>query len=159
MDCKEQLSEYAHEAWSGWMKYLFEQTIVDLEGFTVIPTESVERWKRQMNTPYADLPESEKNSDRLEADKMLAIIIGKRKTTPETPVAVVEPDPVKCPMCHEPYPDGCEQTNAISVYGKCIPCLINAELDNGEDWDLEKVKMTPEQMDNWKQRFPATGRR
>jgi len=39
-----------------------------------IPMWAVERWQRQMNTPYAELPEEEKNSDREEADKVLQLI-------------------------------------------------------------------------------------
>jgi hypothetical protein len=73
MDTREKLAEYAHEAWSGWMRYMFEKSFVTGEGL-VIPQEYVNRWTRQMNTPYADLPESEKASDRDEADRMLAIV-------------------------------------------------------------------------------------
>lgn len=77
--CREALAEYAHEAWSGWMKYLFGKTETSERFFSgeivvVIPRWAVDRWQRQMNTPYADLPESEKESDRAEADKMLAIL-------------------------------------------------------------------------------------
>ena len=38
-----------------------------------VPAQAYERWTRQKNTAYADLPESEKNSDRCEADRILAI--------------------------------------------------------------------------------------
>lgn len=75
-DKREALAAYAHEAWSGWMKYLFRKT--EQSGFgMVIPQWAVERWARQMNTPYAELPESEKESDRVEADRMLNIMTGK----------------------------------------------------------------------------------
>lgn len=79
-ETRERLAEYAHEAWSGWMRYLFSKCMDDsefdgqLKGTQVIPAWAVERWTRQMNTPYAELPESEKESDRAEADKMLSII-------------------------------------------------------------------------------------
>lgn len=78
-ELREELAEYAHDAWSGWMKYLFskcqEGTTDGFEdGSMVIPKWAVERWTRQMNTAYADLPESEKESDRAEADKMLEIV-------------------------------------------------------------------------------------
>ena len=72
---REALAEYAHEAWSGWMKYLFKKTYFDTTvKEVVIPKWAVERWMRQMNTLYADLPESEKENDRAEADRMLAIM-------------------------------------------------------------------------------------
>lgn len=79
-DLRERLAEYAHEAWSGWMKYMLSkceyrhQNEPDGPRIAVIPAESLEHWQRQMNTPYADLPENEKESDRKEADEMLAIL-------------------------------------------------------------------------------------
>lgn len=72
-ELREQLAEYAHDAWSGWMRYLFEKATENDDGTVTIPAWAVERWKRQITTPYADLPENEKESDRLEADKILAI--------------------------------------------------------------------------------------
>ena len=42
--------------------------------YWLMPAELFHRWQRQMKTPYADLPEKEKASDRDEADKMLAIV-------------------------------------------------------------------------------------
>mgnify|MGYP001592497199 CR=1 FL=1 len=70
---REDLAAYAHKAWSGWMKYMFTKGGHLENGGYVIPQNLVERWTRQMNTEYADLPESEKASDRDEADKILAI--------------------------------------------------------------------------------------
>ena len=40
----------------------------------LIYSEEVKRWTRQMNTPYADLSEKEKESDRAEVRKTLAVI-------------------------------------------------------------------------------------
>jgi hypothetical protein len=76
---QELLAEYAHEAWSGWMKWMFET------GGKLMYTDSTHavwamhpdkfvRWQRQMNTPYADLPESEKASDRDEANKIRRLL-------------------------------------------------------------------------------------
>lgn len=83
MSKREALAAYSHdEAWSGWMKYFFSKcegggTVDGIEPISVtIPPELVERWQRQMKTPYALLPEAEKESDRAEADKMLAIVRG-----------------------------------------------------------------------------------
>jgi len=72
---RERLAEYAHSAWSGWMRYLFSKTTEVGDGCEEIPRLSVDRWTRQMNTPYENLPEEEKESDRKEADKMLAIVL------------------------------------------------------------------------------------
>jgi hypothetical protein len=70
---REQLAEYAHNAWSGWMMYLFEQTKSRADGSEVIPLGLVKRWRRQLSTPYRLLPGDEQESDRAEADKILAI--------------------------------------------------------------------------------------
>lgn len=71
---REALAEYAHQAWSGWMDYLFSKSQVNDDGTVTLPAWAVERWKRQVATPYAELPESEKESDRAEADRMLEIV-------------------------------------------------------------------------------------
>ena len=74
---KEQLAEYAHNQWSGWMKYLFskcEMPIHNTQGGVIIPQWAVERWMRQMNTEYKNLSEEEKESDRKEADGMILIM-------------------------------------------------------------------------------------
>lgn len=87
---REGLAEYAHDAWAGWMKYLFEKgefRTVNKEDGTptkiwVMPDWAADRWTRQMLTPYADLPESEKESDRLEADRMIEIMDRTPTVTP-----------------------------------------------------------------------------
>jgi len=71
---KELLAQYAHDAWSGWMEYLFSKSIHNDDGTVTIPKWAVDRWKRQADTKYDDLPEQEKMSDRDEAMKMIEII-------------------------------------------------------------------------------------
>ena len=71
---KEKLAEYAHIAWSGWMVYLFEKSTINPDGTVTIPKWAVSRWTRQANTPYKELLEDEKGSDRDEANKMLRIV-------------------------------------------------------------------------------------
>jgi hypothetical protein len=50
----EKLAELEHDQWTHWTKYF-------LANFTV---ENIERWKKQIETPYAQLSEKEKQSDR-----------------------------------------------------------------------------------------------
>jgi hypothetical protein len=69
MELREQLAALAHEQWRGWMLYLFSKCTGYPDGTVTIPAWAVERWTRQMNTPYHDLTEAEKDSDRAEADK------------------------------------------------------------------------------------------
>ncbi|MDE2104848.1 MAG: hypothetical protein KGL39_46860 [Patescibacteria group bacterium] len=70
----ERLSSLAHEQWSGWMRYLFSKCTTNEDGTMTIPKWAVERWTRQMNTPYGQLPESERESDRHEARRMIAVM-------------------------------------------------------------------------------------
>ena len=76
MKANENLAAYAHEAWAGWMRYLFSHSTQNEDGSITIPAELVKRWDRQMNTAYEDLPEEEKLSDRLEAVAIVRIFIG-----------------------------------------------------------------------------------
>lgn len=74
-DLREALAAYAHdEAWSGWMHWLFEKGTQNKDGTFTIEAFWVERWRRQMGTAYASLSETEKASDRTEADKIMAIV-------------------------------------------------------------------------------------
>jgi hypothetical protein len=70
---REHLAEYAHKAWSKWMFYLFSQSSGRDDGTMVIPKWAVDRWSRQMNTEYKDLSAEDKESDRIEAIKMMEI--------------------------------------------------------------------------------------
>lgn len=63
-DLMEKLACAQHDIWAHWMKYQFTCGEVKEDGSWVMPKEKVERWKCQMNTHYADLTESEKESDR-----------------------------------------------------------------------------------------------
>lgn len=80
-DLREALAAYAHEAWSGWMKYMVSkikftsQRALSQEGEVQMWLSNGlrHRWQRQMNTSYEELPESEKESDRKEADRIIQI--------------------------------------------------------------------------------------
>lgn len=75
----EELAAVAHESWAGWTKYLFSKCgdgVVDGLRVTsaILPVWAKKRWMRQMGTPYTDLPEEEKESDRVEARKYLEVM-------------------------------------------------------------------------------------
>ena len=76
---REKLAAYAHEAWRGWMYYMLSKvdrvkTLSNGDILISVPAWAAERWKRQMSTEFSMLPEEEKESDRAEADQMLAIV-------------------------------------------------------------------------------------
>ena len=72
---REKIASYAHQAWSGWMKYMFSKSQIYSDGSVTIPASLVTRWKRQIDTPYPDLPVQEKLSDLEEADKILSLFL------------------------------------------------------------------------------------
>jgi len=71
----EAVAEECHKQWSRWTDYMLSLRIAGSGAFRV---EDVARWARQINTPYANLTEAEKESDRGEARKILIAIDGVR---------------------------------------------------------------------------------
>lgn len=73
-DLREQLAALAHAQWSGWMVYLFGLSHSNGDGTLTIPANIVARWQGQIATPYTELTEREKDSDRVEADRVLDVV-------------------------------------------------------------------------------------
>jgi hypothetical protein len=96
-DKREALAALEHDQWAHWTRYMLEvlRPVIDA-GLSIPRTDehllamghargrkmpplwravedALKRWHRQINTPYADLTEKEKNSDREWADKVLEI--------------------------------------------------------------------------------------
>lgn len=71
---RESLAALMHEIWAHWTKYMLGTGIATASGAMILPPDNVERWYRQIDTPYADLTEKEKGSDRNQADKVLALL-------------------------------------------------------------------------------------
>ena len=71
---REQLADQIHEAWARWMRHVFKLSRQNADGSATIPAESVQRWKLQIDTTYSELSESEKDSDRCEADRILRLL-------------------------------------------------------------------------------------
>lgn len=60
----EKLAALEHDQWAHWTKYMLSN----------MSDENIKRWKKQIATPYSELSEEEKNSDREWTRKVLAII-------------------------------------------------------------------------------------
>lgn len=73
MTFKDKVANLCHEQWSGWMIYLFGKSNQNPDGSVTIPKDLVDRWKRQLNTPYTELSAKEKDSDKIEADKFIKL--------------------------------------------------------------------------------------
>lgn len=71
----ETLAAHAHdEMWAGWMEYLFSKGRENDDGSFTIPASWYWRWKYQAGTPYTQLPEDMKESDREEARRILRLL-------------------------------------------------------------------------------------
>jgi hypothetical protein len=73
-ELREHLADLAHQQWSGWMAYQFGKGALNPDGTWTMPAWAVARWTRQLGTAYADLPASEQDNDRIEADRVLALL-------------------------------------------------------------------------------------
>ncbi|MEE9611966.1 MAG: hypothetical protein V3W19_11975 [Desulfatiglandales bacterium] len=60
----EKLAAIEHERWSDWQKWVHNRCHEVSDGSLIIPGPYVKQWKRQIATPYAELSEEEKESDR-----------------------------------------------------------------------------------------------
>jgi hypothetical protein len=61
---RERLAALEHEQWAHWTRYMLDN----------LTPENVERWRSQIETPYERLSESEKQSDREWADRVLILV-------------------------------------------------------------------------------------
>ena len=80
LELLEPLAAIEHERWAHWQKYLHSQCSKNNDGSLTIPSELVERWERQLNTPYHDLSQKEKESDREQVSRYLNLILKQIKT-------------------------------------------------------------------------------
>ena len=67
------LSDVEHTRWSGWQAYLHGKCIKNEDGSLTIPAGYAKNLKRLIKTPYSELTETEKESDRDEAKKTLDV--------------------------------------------------------------------------------------
>jgi hypothetical protein len=74
---KEQLADIEHQKWSHWQKYLHSKCVEHSDGkgeWVCFPSELFRHWERQINTPYSELTEKEKDSDREQVERYLYLI-------------------------------------------------------------------------------------
>jgi hypothetical protein len=64
MNLLEELASIEHQRWSDWQRWLHCQCERRDDGSLVIPAHLVERWERQISTPYEHLTDEEKQADR-----------------------------------------------------------------------------------------------
>lgn len=64
-ELKEWLAAAIHDQWAHWTEYMMNN----------LTEENIERWRRQIKTPYEDLSEEEKDSDRDFADAYIYLLL------------------------------------------------------------------------------------
>ena len=76
---KEKVEECAsleHDRWAKWQKYMHSKIApTEHDALMQIGTEFIERWNRQIATPYSALTEKEKESDREQVRPYLPVFI------------------------------------------------------------------------------------
>lgn len=78
----EMLAAIEHERWSDWQRWVHGQCVsmpISVEGddsvtVHVIPNDLWDRWERQIETPYDQLSEKEKDSDRQQVERYWPLI-------------------------------------------------------------------------------------
>jgi hypothetical protein len=77
----ERLAAIEHERWAHWQQYMHDQCQRAEDGSLIIPAQLARRWQHQIETPYVDLSESEKASDREQVRRYLPVIGAAIETT------------------------------------------------------------------------------
>lgn len=93
-EMREKLAEFEHERWTNWMNYQSSHaTLTSEERHPASGELYTERWERLAKTPYSELTEQERQSDREIADWIIGILQEKSdeerqqqwiRTTPES---------------------------------------------------------------------------
>lgn len=83
----EKMASIEHERWAKWQKYMHSHVYDSSQSINphlkVIPTELYNRWERQINTPYEQLSEKEKESDREQVRPYFELISNLKKSIRE----------------------------------------------------------------------------
>lgn len=78
-ELREKLAAIEHERWADWQRWMHKKARMTDQGHLIIDREDVERWERQIATPYSDLSEKEKASDMEQVDRYWQLITADRK--------------------------------------------------------------------------------
>jgi hypothetical protein len=71
----EELSAIEHGRWAHWQRYVHSKCEPKPDGALLIPADLVARWEAQIDTPYSELSEVEKESDRDQVRRYLPAIV------------------------------------------------------------------------------------
>ena len=70
----DQLADIEHARWAHWQGYMHSKGLRQPDGSLLLPPNLVAQWDRQIATPFSELTEAEKESDRDQVRKYLPTI-------------------------------------------------------------------------------------
>lgn len=73
---KEKLAAIEHERWADWQTWMHSKMVTNdnTDKWYHLPKRYFKWWQKQIKTPYADLSEKEKDSDREQVDRYWPLI-------------------------------------------------------------------------------------
>lgn len=71
-ELREKLAEIEHERWADWQTWVHKVINEGVEGTTL--EQFMERWDKQINTPYGKLSRPEQESDLAQVDRYWPLI-------------------------------------------------------------------------------------
>lgn len=80
----DRLAAIEHDRWSHWQGYMHSKGRIQADGSLVIPANLVARWQRLIATPYAQLSDKERESDREQVRRYLPTIVDALSSLPPT---------------------------------------------------------------------------
>ena len=76
----EQLASIEHERWADWQAWVHKSGHKNSDGSITLDAGTVARWEKQIKTPYADLSEKEKESDRVQVRRYIHLFAEAEKS-------------------------------------------------------------------------------
>lgn len=73
-DLTDALAAVEHERWSHWQRFVHDTATRQPDGSLLLPAELVEKWERQISTPFHRLSEAERDSDREQVKRYLPLV-------------------------------------------------------------------------------------
>lgn len=70
----DELAAIEHERWAHWQRYVHSKAERQPDGSLLIPADLVARWEKQIGTPFDQLSNKEKDSDREQVQRYLPLL-------------------------------------------------------------------------------------
>lgn len=79
-----------HDRWARWQNYLHTRLHKNIRGIYCLDDGLFEHWERQINTPYSELNEREKESDRKETRNYIPLLEEALKSQRKETISIVQ---------------------------------------------------------------------